>query len=111
VLAAQSRIGVLLQTLGVIDGSVPFDGLGLETLFVDDTTRRPRLPVLARLVCWFGARDPEFVRRPPWDPTEKALYVDYPRRCQALGRLRPRQGDPGGGMMRPPQLAAQEIEP
>jgi hypothetical protein len=49
--------------------------------------------------------------RPPWDPTEKGLYVDYPRRCQALGQLRPRQGDPGGGMMRPPQLAAQEIEP
>jgi heptosyltransferase III len=63
VVAAQSRIGVLLQTLGVIDGSMPFDGLGLETLFVDDTTRRPRLPALARLVCWFGARDPEFVRR------------------------------------------------
>jgi heptosyltransferase III len=62
-LAAQPRIGALLQALGVIDAYVAFDDLGLDALFVDDDTRRPCLPALSRLVCWFGARDPVFVRR------------------------------------------------
>jgi heptosyltransferase-3 len=62
-LAAQPRLGALLQTLGVVDAHVAFDALGLDALFVDDETRRPCLPALARLVCWFGARDPVFVRR------------------------------------------------
>jgi ADP-heptose:LPS heptosyltransferase len=63
VLAAQPRIGALLQTLGVVDRAVAFDTLGLDALFVDDPARSPRLPPLDRLVCWFGARDPVFVRR------------------------------------------------
>jgi ADP-heptose:LPS heptosyltransferase len=63
VLAAQPRIGALLEALGVVDRHVAFDSLGLDTLFVDDAGRSPRLPPLARLVCWFGARDPDFVRR------------------------------------------------
>ena len=62
-LAAQPRIGALLETLELIDGHVAFDALGLEALFVDDDARRPRLPPFTRLVCWFGARDPVFVRR------------------------------------------------
>jgi heptosyltransferase III len=63
VLAAQPRIGALLEALGVVDRHVAFDSLGLDALFVDDAGRAPRLPRLARVVCWFGARDPEFVRR------------------------------------------------
>ena len=63
VLAAQPRIGELLEALGVVDRHVAFDSLGLDALFVDDTARPPRLPPLARVVCWFGARDPGFVRR------------------------------------------------
>jgi heptosyltransferase III len=63
VLAAQPRLGALLQALGVVDAHVAFDDLGLDALFVDDDTRRPCLPALSRLVCWFGARDPVFVRR------------------------------------------------
>lgn len=62
-LAAQSRIGALLQALDVVDRAVAFDSLGLDALFVDDATRRPRLPEVRRLVCWFGARDPVFIRR------------------------------------------------
>ncbi|HEU4368199.1 MAG TPA: glycosyltransferase family 9 protein [Methylomirabilota bacterium] len=62
-LAAQPRLGALLAALGVVDDHVAFDALGLDALFVDEATARPRLPDLARLVCWFGARDPVFVRR------------------------------------------------
>ena len=63
VLAAQPRIGALLAALGVVDDHVAFDALGLDALFVEDAARRPRLPAVTRLVCWFGARDPVFVRR------------------------------------------------
>ena len=62
-LAAQPRLGALLQALGVIDAHVALDALGLDALFVDDPARGPRLPPLSRLVSWFGARDPSFVRR------------------------------------------------
>jgi ADP-heptose:LPS heptosyltransferase len=63
VLAAQPRVGALLQALAVVDRAVAFDALGLDALFVDDPTRLPRLPDATRLVCWFGARDPVFTRR------------------------------------------------
>ncbi|HEX9819431.1 MAG TPA: glycosyltransferase family 9 protein [Methylomirabilota bacterium] len=63
VLAAQPRIGALLESLAVVDGHLAFDALGLDALFVDDPARRPRLPDAERVVCWFGARDPVFVRR------------------------------------------------
>ena len=63
VLAAQPRIGALLQALDVVDRAVAFDTLGLDALFVDDAARLPRLPEVGRLVCWFGARDPVFPRR------------------------------------------------
>jgi hypothetical protein len=62
-LAAQPHIGALLAALEIVDAPVDFDTLGLDTLFVDDPARAPRLPPLERLVCWFGARDPVFVRR------------------------------------------------
>jgi len=63
VLAAQPRLGALLAALEIVDAHVAFDALGLDSLFVDDAACRPRLPPLGRLVCWFGARDPVFVRR------------------------------------------------
>jgi ADP-heptose:LPS heptosyltransferase len=63
VLAAQPRLGALLTALGVVDDHVAVDALGLDALFVDDEARGPRLPAVSRLVCWFGARDPVFVRR------------------------------------------------
>ena len=62
-LAAQPRIGALLQTLGVVDACVAFDDLGLDALFTEDAARRPRLPMAERIVSWFGARDPVFRRR------------------------------------------------
>jgi ADP-heptose:LPS heptosyltransferase len=63
VLAAQPRIGALLEALGVVDGHIAFDALGLDALFVSDADSPPHLPVVERMVCWFGARDPTFVRR------------------------------------------------
>lgn len=65
VVAAQPRIGALLELLGLVDGHVSFDALGLGALFVDDDgpTRIPTLAAAGRVVCWFGARDPVFVRR------------------------------------------------
>jgi ADP-heptose:LPS heptosyltransferase len=63
VLAAQPRIGALLAALDVVDGHLAFDRLGLDALFTGDAARRPRLPAVAHVVCWFGARDPDFVRR------------------------------------------------
>lgn len=65
VLAAQGRVGELLAGLGAVDRHVPFDTLGLETLFGDDEVR-PRLQALlrgARVVSWFGAADATFTRR------------------------------------------------
>jgi heptosyltransferase-3 len=62
VLAAQPHLGALLTALGVVDDHVAFEALGLDALFVDEGGR-PRLPAVERLVCWFGARDPVFVRR------------------------------------------------
>ena len=62
-LAAQPRLAALLHALGVVEGHVAFDALGLDTLFSDDDARPPRLPPGARVVSWFGARDPVYRRR------------------------------------------------
>lgn len=64
-LAAQTHVGRLLLALGLVDEFRAFEGLGLEALFVDDGSP-PRVPALegaGRVVCWFGSRDPVFVRR------------------------------------------------
>jgi ADP-heptose:LPS heptosyltransferase len=64
-LAAQPRIGGLLAHLGVVDEAVAFEGIGLQTLFIDDG-QPPKAPLLersGRVVCWFGARDETFVNR------------------------------------------------
>ena len=74
VLAAQPRIGALMQELGVIDRHVAFDGLGLDALFTDDASRSPRLPDASRIVCWFGARDATFTRRLASIPTNPSCF-------------------------------------
>lgn len=70
VLAAQPRIGALLTSLAIVDRHVTFDTLGLDTLFmpVSEALGSPpaRLRALvagARVVSWFGARDPGFSGR------------------------------------------------
>jgi heptosyltransferase III len=65
VLAAQARIGELLCALGEVDRAVRFERLGLDAFFVDDAACDPsgELGRAERVVCWFGARDPAFVRR------------------------------------------------
>jgi hypothetical protein len=62
-LAAQPRIAALLAALGVVDDGVRFETLKLDALFTDDGRPDPRVAAAARVVCWFGARDPGFVRR------------------------------------------------
>ena len=64
-LAAQPRIGELLVALGVVDRALPFDSLGLGPFFVDGPLpeRAQALNEAARVISWFGARDPTFVRR------------------------------------------------
>ena len=61
-LAAQPRICDLLRALGVVDEACAVDRLGLDSLFVD-ASARARLFDAERVVCWLGARDPDFVRR------------------------------------------------
>jgi len=65
-LAGQPRLGRLLVALGVVDEARAFDGLGLEALFTDG----PIPPALAewlggfaRVVSWFGAREPTYRAR------------------------------------------------
>jgi heptosyltransferase III len=66
VLAGQPRLGRLLVALGVVDEARAFDGLGLEALFADG----PIPPALAewlggfaRVVSWFGVREPTYRAR------------------------------------------------
>ncbi|MBI1735517.1 MAG: glycosyltransferase family 9 protein [Candidatus Rokubacteria bacterium] len=81
VLAAQSPVGELMHVLGLVDVRLRFDLLGLDTLFVDGPfdARTQALADAARLVCWFGSKDPTFAKRlvelvpnaiiaPPWVP-------------------------------------------
>ena len=66
VLAGQPRLGRLLVALGVVDEARAFDGLGLDALF----TEGPVPPSLAewlggfaRVVSWFGVREPTYRAR------------------------------------------------
>jgi len=72
VIAAQPRIGRLLQILGVVDRSIDFERLGLDSLFAAETAGSERewparcaedLRCATRVVAWVGAREPGFVRR------------------------------------------------
>src|SRR5262249_45947402 len=60
-LAAQPRIAALITAIGEADAAQNFEALRLDALFsgIGDA----RLPSVDRLVCWFGARDPDFTRR------------------------------------------------
>jgi len=60
-LAAQPRIAALLVALGEADEARNFESLRLDALFAG--AGDARLPAVERVVCWFGARDPDFVRR------------------------------------------------
>ncbi|MBI3636519.1 MAG: glycosyltransferase family 9 protein [Candidatus Rokubacteria bacterium] len=63
-LAAQPRIAALLAALGIVDTAHDFEALGLGRFFTEDGAPAPALLAgAARVVCWFGARDPAFVRR------------------------------------------------
>jgi lipopolysaccharide heptosyltransferase III len=62
-LAAQPRIGRLLAILGTVDRALDFDSLGLSAFFAGHPSSAPAdaLRAWARVICWFGARDPTFV--------------------------------------------------
>jgi len=60
-LAAQPRIAALIAALGEVDAAQDFDALRLDALFAGEDGAH--LPAVDRLVCWFGARDPDFARR------------------------------------------------
>jgi len=60
-LAAQPRIASLLVALGEADDARDFESLRLDALFAGESGAR--LPAVERVVCWFGARDPDFARR------------------------------------------------
>ncbi|MGH7313522.1 MAG: glycosyltransferase family 9 protein [Candidatus Rokuibacteriota bacterium] len=65
-LAAQPGVGSLLAALGTVDGALSFDGLALQTLFVEADDAPPAVDAVrraSRIVCWFGSRDPVFARR------------------------------------------------
>ena len=62
-LAAQPHIAALLRALDVVDDAMSFEDLRLDALFVDEAMHAARLPPVARVVSWFGARDPGFARR------------------------------------------------
>jgi hypothetical protein len=62
-LAAQPRIAALLAALDLVDRAVAIEALGLEALFTPDGPAPPALAAVRGCVCWFGARDPLFVRR------------------------------------------------
>jgi hypothetical protein len=72
VVAAQPRIGRLLEILGVADRSIDFETLGLDALFQDDPDGRDGewparcaedLRRATRVVAWVGSREPRFVKR------------------------------------------------
>ena len=65
-LAAQPRIARLLVGTGAVDAALPYDGLGLESLFVEGeipAALRARLAAFARVVSWFGSRADRFPER------------------------------------------------
>ena len=60
-LAAQRHVADLVVALGEADHARAFESLRLDTLFAGDGTAD--LPHADRVVCWFGARDADFIRR------------------------------------------------
>jgi ADP-heptose:LPS heptosyltransferase len=65
-LAGQQRLGRLLAGTGVVDAAIPFEGLGLEALFADDSvpsSLASRLAGFDRVISWFGSRAHPFPER------------------------------------------------
>jgi len=60
-LAAQPQLARLVAALGEADEARDLDSLRLDALFAGDGAAM--LPDVARVVCWLGSRDPDFVRR------------------------------------------------
>jgi lipopolysaccharide heptosyltransferase III len=60
-LAAQGHIAALVEALGEAEAVHDFERLRLDALFTD--AGRAELPSADRIVCWFGARDVDFMRR------------------------------------------------
>jgi hypothetical protein len=60
-LAARRHLAELVVALAEADAARDFESLKLEALFAGEGTAE--LPEAERVVCWFGARDPHFVRR------------------------------------------------
>jgi len=60
-LTAQRHVADLVVALGEADHARAFESLRLDTLFAGDGTAD--LPHADRVVCWFGARDADFIRR------------------------------------------------
>ena len=71
VVAAQPRIGRLLEILGVAHRSVDFEALGLDALFELEPEDRRQWPArcaddlrrATRVIAWIGSREPTFVQR------------------------------------------------
>ena len=66
VFAGQPRLAGLLVALDVVHEARSFDGLGLSALFTDAPLPEPLRALLARsarVVSWFGARDPIYRAR------------------------------------------------
>jgi len=72
VLAAQPRIGRLLEMLGVVHRALDFEALGLDALFEPEPDDRRRewparcaddLRRARRVIAWIGSREPGFVER------------------------------------------------
>jgi ADP-heptose:LPS heptosyltransferase len=71
-MAAQPRIGRLLEALRVVDRSVDFETLGLDALFAPASEESERewparcgaeLRRAAHVVAWIGSREPHFAKR------------------------------------------------
>jgi len=121
VLAGQPRLGRLLVALGVVDEARAFDGLGLEALFTDG----PIPPALAewlggfaRVVSWFGAREPTYRARlgalaveltvarpvpddetPVWRHLLATLPVPTLAESEAVAPIRPGGARPGSAAL------------
>jgi heptosyltransferase III len=66
VFAGQPRLASLLVALGGVHEARSFDGLGLSALFTDAPLPEPLRALLgrfARVVSWFGSRDPTYRAR------------------------------------------------
>ncbi len=112
VLAAQLRIGALLRALRVVDDAVPFDALRLDVLFTDEPLLEvPRaLAKASRVISWFGARDPRFVRRLSALVPDAIVAPSVGERAPVWEHLLRTVGAPAGAWRDPVAVPAPLIE-